>query len=161
MDINKEKAIEIAKKLKKIRIERKKKQQEVADYLGMTKQSYFKYEKGIASVNMNLLIKLSKYYELPEYYFLLDNSDNSNGNFILNQWIDLYESLHKRISNQIIKGNSNFSTVVDNNLLVDELLLIQEKIVNYFYNKSSELGIIVRSQFSDKLREKKNDEKKK
>ena len=161
MDINKEKAIEIANKLKKIRLEKNKKQQDVADYLGMTKQSYFKYEKGIASVNMKLLIKLSKYYGLPEYYFLLDKLENSNENFMLMQWIDLYESIYKRISKQLIDGNNSISIVLNNNVLVDELLVIQEKIINYFQNKSSDLGIIVRSQFSDKLRDRSIIEKKK
>ena len=161
MDINKEKAIEIAHKLKKIRLEKNKKQQDVADYLGMTKQSYFKYEKGIASVNMKLLIKLSKYYGLPEYYFLLDKSENSNENFMLMQWIYLYESIYKWISKQLIVGNNSISIVLNNNVLVDELLVIQEKIINYFHNKSSDLGIIVRSQFSDKLRDRSIIEKKK
>lgn len=159
MDINKEKAIGIAQKLKKIRVERNKKQQEVADYLGMTKQSYFKYEKGIASVNMKLLIKLSKYYGLPEYYFLIDNSENSNENFILMQWIELYHSLYNRISTQLLDGNNSMNTILDNNILVDELKLIQEKIVNYFHNKSSDIGIIVRSQFSQKIKDKSLDKK--
>ena len=41
----------------------------------------------------------------------------------------------------------------------EELKLIQEKIVNYFHNKSSDIGIIVRSQFSQKIKDKSLDKK--
>lgn len=141
MKQNTEKIKIIANKLKQIRTERKKTQQEVADFLGMTKQSYYKYEKGIVAINMNLLLKLSKYYGLPEFYFLFDQ-DKDNEYFMVEQWINLYNVIHKKIIENnllILEGDEKGSKNKD--ILSDELLSIQRKIIDFFDNKTLELDI--------------------
>ena len=45
-------------------------QQKIADYLGIKKQQYFKYEKGINEIGIKYLIALAKYYNVSTDYIL-------------------------------------------------------------------------------------------
>lgn len=59
--------------LLKLRKETKKTQQEIADFLEVTKQAYSRYERGERELNYARLIKLSKYFDVSIDY-LLGNS---------------------------------------------------------------------------------------
>jgi transcriptional regulator with XRE-family HTH domain len=62
----------ILDKLRNIRKENKKTQEEVADFLGITKQAYFRYEKGTRRISLDNLLKITKYYNLDSDYFCLE-----------------------------------------------------------------------------------------
>lgn len=51
--------------LKKLRAEHKRSQQEIADYLGITRQAYSNYEIGKRSPDIPTLRRLADYYGLP------------------------------------------------------------------------------------------------
>ena len=53
----------IRNRIKILRKQRKLTQQDVGDFLGITKQAYYKYEKGINKVSIDLLGELSKLYK--------------------------------------------------------------------------------------------------
>ena len=75
----------ILDKLKKIRKENNKTQEEVADYLGITKQAYFRYEKGTRRISLDTLLKLTKYYNLDSDYFFgkfYSIQESNSNNFI-------------------------------------------------------------------------------
>ena len=66
---------QIVTKLINLRKKNKKTQQEVADFLGITKQSYYKYEKKINKISLETIIKLSNYYRVSSDYFLKNNME--------------------------------------------------------------------------------------
>ncbi len=51
------------KRLKNLREDHDKTQQEIADYLGIKRQQYGLYETGIRTIPIDLLIELANYYE--------------------------------------------------------------------------------------------------
>lgn len=51
------------KKLKNLREDHDKTQQEIADYLCIKRQQYGLYENGIRTIPIDLLIKLADYYD--------------------------------------------------------------------------------------------------
>ena len=62
-----------------------KTQEEVADYLGITKQAYFRYEKGTRRISLDTLLKLTKYYNLDSDYFFgkfYSIQESNSNNFI-------------------------------------------------------------------------------
>ena len=59
----------IRNRIKILRKQKKLTQQDVSDFLGTTKQAYYKYEKGINKVNIALLEKLTKLYNIDLYTF--------------------------------------------------------------------------------------------
>ena len=59
----------ILDKLKNIRKHANKTQEEVANYLCVTKQAYFRYEKGTRRISLETLLKLTKYFNLSSDYF--------------------------------------------------------------------------------------------
>lgn len=52
----------LSKNLKTLREERELTQQDMGDYLGMSRVGYFKYEKGTAEPSLETLIKLADLY---------------------------------------------------------------------------------------------------
>jgi transcriptional regulator with XRE-family HTH domain len=68
-----------------IRKENKKTQEEVADFLGITKQAYFRYEKGTRRISLDNLLKITKYYNLDSDYFFgkfYSIQESNSNNFI-------------------------------------------------------------------------------
>lgn len=67
-------------RLKQLRKEKKVTQQDVANYLGITRPAYTAYEKGNRNPDYDLLNKLAKYFNVTTDYLLGSNSnepDNS------------------------------------------------------------------------------------
>lgn len=54
----------ISNKLKEIRVKKAKSQQEVADYLEITRQAYSHYEVGRRKPDYETLLKLAEFYEI-------------------------------------------------------------------------------------------------
>ena len=63
------------KNLRGIREDRDVKQREIAAYLNVSQNTYSQYENGVISLTDEILIKLSKYYQVSIDY-LLDRTDN-------------------------------------------------------------------------------------
>ncbi len=56
--------------LKKLRIEKKKKQDELAEYLRVTTRQYQRYESGEQEPNLDKLIKIADYFDVSTDYLL-------------------------------------------------------------------------------------------
>ena len=65
------------KNLKAIREDRDIKQKEVAKVLNVSQNTYSQYETGVIALTAEVLIKLSKYYDVSIDY-LLDQTNNPN-----------------------------------------------------------------------------------
>ena len=57
-------------KLKQLRIENNKLQKDVAKYLNISRQYYSEYERGLRKLPTEVIIKLSKYYNVTTDYIL-------------------------------------------------------------------------------------------
>ncbi|MDO6448990.1 helix-turn-helix transcriptional regulator [Oceanobacillus profundus] len=62
-----------SKRLKKLRENKKMSQQEVADYLSITRQGYAKYEKATAQPDFDSLKKLSLLFKVSIDYLITGN----------------------------------------------------------------------------------------
>lgn len=60
----------LASRLKALRSEYRKTQQELADMLGITRQGYAKYENGLGEPDNNTLTKLADYFDVSTDYLL-------------------------------------------------------------------------------------------
>ena len=63
------------KNLRAIREDRDIKQKDIAKVLNVSQNTYSQYETGVIALTADVLIKLSKYYEVSIDY-LLDQTDN-------------------------------------------------------------------------------------
>lgn len=66
-------------KLRELRKEKNVKQEDIANYLGITKQSYSRYELGIAEPNITTLKKLADYFHISVDYIIGHNFYNELG----------------------------------------------------------------------------------
>ena len=65
------------KNLRGVREDRDIRQKDVAKFLNVSQNTYSQYETGIIALTAEVLIKLSKYYNVSIDY-LLDQTDNPN-----------------------------------------------------------------------------------
>ena len=65
------------KNLRAVREDRDIRQKDVAKFLNVSQNTYSQYETGIIALTAEVLIKLSKYYNVSIDY-LLDQTDNPN-----------------------------------------------------------------------------------
>ena len=57
-------------RLKILRIQDSKRQQELADYLNISRQYYSEYERGMRKMPVEVIIKIAKYYKTTTDYVL-------------------------------------------------------------------------------------------
>ena len=62
--------IDYTERIRDLREDHDKTQQEIADYLGTTQQVYSRYEKGINELPIRHLIALCRYYNVSSDYIL-------------------------------------------------------------------------------------------
>ena len=62
--------MEYCRRLKIIRCQNKLKQYQVAEALGISRSTYCSYETGRRSIDLDTLVRLSKFYNLPIALFL-------------------------------------------------------------------------------------------
>ena len=60
----------VIKRLKDLREDRDLKQQQVADYLGITRSAYSNYENGIREIPLAVLMKAADFYQVSVDYML-------------------------------------------------------------------------------------------
>ncbi len=74
--------MDFCRKLKIIRHQNNLKQQQLADILGITRSAYCSYETGRRSVDLDTIVKLSNFYNIPIENFFEDDltivCDNDN-----------------------------------------------------------------------------------
>ncbi|WP_296967277.1 helix-turn-helix domain-containing protein [uncultured Eubacterium sp.] len=58
------------RRIKDLREDNDKTQKELAEYLGMKQPQYYRYENGLRDIPTDILIKLSKYYNVSIDYIL-------------------------------------------------------------------------------------------
>ncbi|WP_294799550.1 helix-turn-helix domain-containing protein [uncultured Eubacterium sp.] len=58
------------RRIKDLREDNDKTQKELAEYLGMKQPQYYRYENGLRDIPTDILIKLSKYYNVSVDYIL-------------------------------------------------------------------------------------------
>ena len=80
----------LSERLHLLRTEKKRTQQQVADYLGITRPAYTAYEKGNRSPDYDLLVKLANYFDVSTDYLLgkKNNKDNKEYNEEFEAWIN-------------------------------------------------------------------------
>lgn len=62
--------IALYRRIKDLREDNDKTQKELAEYLGMKQPQYYRYENGLRDIPTDILIKLSKYYNVSVDYIL-------------------------------------------------------------------------------------------
>lgn len=62
--------IALYRRIKDLREDNDKTQKELAEYLGMKQPQYYRYENGLRDIPTDILIKLSKYYNISVDYIL-------------------------------------------------------------------------------------------
>lgn len=72
-----------SKNLKSLRATKGVSQQKVAEYLSITKQGYSLYETGNREPDYEVLLKLSKYFDVTVDELLNDNLENIDENLVI------------------------------------------------------------------------------
>ncbi len=106
----------IGEKLRKKRMERKLKQEEVAEFLNISQRAYSKLENDEIMIKMDTLHQLSNFYQLPIAEFLPDSS-----NFMF--------SHVERC--QIGDGTFNEANSEKSGILFDKIIERQQKEIDY------------------------------
>ncbi|MEC0490212.1 helix-turn-helix domain-containing protein [Bacillus licheniformis] len=75
-------------RLKKLRSNKKMSQQEVANYLGITRQAYGKYEKENAQPDFESLKKLSSLFEVSIDYLITGNETTHSSDEMWKEFLD-------------------------------------------------------------------------
>ena len=134
---------QIVRKLINIRKKNKKTQQEVADFLGITKQSYYKYEKKINKISLESIMKLSDYYKISSDYFLKNNIEVVDKELIFQEDYEFMMNVNKFLSNfektfSLAMNNADNNVILNNKNSLEDLkseilLSLNEKItiINY------------------------------
>ena len=63
----------ILTKIIQVRKKHHKTQQDLADHLGITKQSYYRYESGLRKMSLDRIAQIANFFGLPENFFLLNH----------------------------------------------------------------------------------------
>ena len=121
----------ILEELKKIRKKSNKTQEEVAEYLGITKQAYFRYEKGSRRISLDTLIKLTEYFNLSSDYFFnkaysVTYSDPNNYITLSKYYYELkdkYDFLVERVLR--LKED----TINDKDFILNEIKLASDELI--------------------------------
>ncbi|GAA0313565.1 helix-turn-helix transcriptional regulator [Bacillus carboniphilus] len=77
-----------ADRLKKLRLSHKLTQQDMADYLGISRQGYAKYEKEESQPDFDTLKKLSSKFDVSIDYLLTGNEHSSSPEEMWKEFLD-------------------------------------------------------------------------
>jgi len=133
----------ICSKIKEVRKNKKATQEQVADFLGITKQAYYRYEKGVRKMSLETIIKITKYFNLPEGYFLAGSKlSNKIKDDSIQKLIDIYINLYDEL---IIKKELIYKTKELNykerlskeyKVMYNEFISIEKNITKWLENKN-------------------------
>lgn len=134
---------EIGKKIAYFRKEKNLTQTDLANVLGITKQTIIKYEAGKTSIPVDTLLKISNFFNVPIEIFFYEDFTNSkeikNNNTIKIPVIPIAYSDMTNIPSVIdwyefpvsLSKNADYATIQDNNsmepkIYEDDLILIKK-----------------------------------
>lgn len=134
---------EIGKKIAYFRKEKNLTQTDLANILGITKQTIIKYEAGKTSIPVDTLLKISNFFNVPIEIFFYEDFSNSkeikNNNTIKIPVIPIAYSDMTNIPSVIdwyefpvsLSKNADYATIQDNNsmepkIYEDDLILIKK-----------------------------------
>lgn len=134
---------EIGKKIAYFRKEKNLTQTDLANILGITKQTIIKYEAGKTSIPVDTLLKISNFFNVPIEIFFYEDFTNSkeikNNNTIKIPVIPIAYSDMANIPSVIdwyefpvsLSKNADYATIQDNNsmepkIYEDDLILIKK-----------------------------------
>lgn len=134
---------EIGKKIAYFRKEKNLTQTDLANILGITKQTIIKYEAGKTSIPVDTLLKISNFFNVPIEIFFYEDFTNSkeikNNNTIKIPVIPIAYSDMTNIPSVIdwyefpvlLSKNADYATIQDNNsmepkIYEDDLILIKK-----------------------------------
>jgi transcriptional regulator with XRE-family HTH domain len=118
----------IGRNLRKQRLEKDVKQSEISKLLGITTSAYSKYENGIATINIDSLSKLAKFYKIPitelteeKPFYEIKNGNNS--------------PLSVHHSKQTITNNFSMENLINSINMTNALIETQSKILEELVKK--------------------------
>lgn len=121
----------ILEELKKIRKKSNKTQEEVAEYLGITKQAYFRYEKGSRRISLDTLIKLTEYFNLSSDYFFnkfYSVTYNDPNNYItLSKYYYELKDKYDFLVERVLRLKED--TVNDKDFILNEIKLASDELI--------------------------------
>ena len=93
----------VAKRLKELRLERNKTQKEVAKFLGITRQAYNRYEMGQREPSLENLEHLAAYYKVsPQVFFLSEIEAKNFDVLLMSQLGALYEQKYRALDDIVL-----------------------------------------------------------
>ena len=134
----------ILTKIKHVRKKYNKTQEDVASFLGITKQAYYRYEKGTRKMSIETIVKVAVFFNLPENYFLLNNvSTNIVGEEYITELLEYFQTLTVKL--ELKKAQLEFSTsdveikkITENIVFLhSEIINIKHKIIEYLDSKTN------------------------
>lgn len=98
-----------------------KKQDDLAHYLGLTLQQTQKYENGKNKISVNILIQISKYFQIPISYFIPLQNANSQEQTI--HTFNQIDTMAQQVAEnwQPIGSNDNIVTKHDLPTIINEI----------------------------------------
>jgi len=134
----------IIAKIKQVRKKNNKTQEEVAIYLGITKQAYFRYEKGTRKMDVNTIFRIANFFNLPDNFFLNNNVTISHSSDeIIFQLIEYFVTLSNKLEFNNLKDkesdNEHEQRNIKNELVFihSEMLETKKKITDWLNNKTN------------------------
>ena len=149
----------ILNKIKQVRKKNNKTQEDVAKYLGITKQAYFRYEKGTRKMSITTLYKIANYFNLPQNFFLQnDVSISDSSNRFIYELIEYFET----ISIKLELKNLKLDNIVDSEeikkikleiiQLHEEMIDIKNRIISWLEDKTSDFDYYSRQENKWKIK---------
>ena len=121
----------ILEELKKIRKKSNKTQEEVAEYLGITKQAYFRYEKGSRRISLDTLIKLTEYFNLSSDHFFnkfYSVTYNDPNNYItLSKYYYELKDKYDFLVERVLRLKED--TINDKDFILNEIKLASDELI--------------------------------
>lgn len=97
--------VEFGEKLKNLRIERGLTQSQVANDLGITQASVFKYEKGLRRVPMNMIITFANYFNISVDELIQSDVPSNNVKEETEIRVTIHNKQHKRFIEYVLEKN--------------------------------------------------------
>ena len=134
----------ILTKIKHVRKKYNKTQEDVASFLGITKQAYYRYEKGTRKMSIETISKIAVFFNLPENYFLINNvSIKHGGEEYIAELFDYFQTLTvklelKKAQLEFSKSEVEIKKTTENIVFLhSEIINVKYKIIEYLDSKTT------------------------
>ena len=118
-------------RLKSLRITKGISQKDVANYLGIDRTTYLKYENGSSNPNISRLIKLANFFDTTPNYLLGEDVEQvnistkhiMNQDSNLNELLNLYNKLDNKSKNRLLGAGYIILAEQNNNRLTSDNII--------------------------------------